>query len=476
MKVFLSGVIALITIAAVPAAASAVVIPVNTTADEYSNGTDCSLREAITAAQTNTSFGGCPAGFAADTISLPAGEYKITRAGADEDNNATGDFDITGANPLDIQPADADARVVIDGNGLDRVFDDHNNGLLRLLALEVTGGKLTLIEDGGGIRNSIGVTALENVTVAGNSSAYQAGGVAVYSNLQVVNSTISGNRADGNGGGLYVPGGASMVLRSSTIYGNQADADGDGNGYGGGFAETAGLTVSFTNVLNVGNSSASITPTSSAYDCYSGPNFFPRYTLQGQPLGPLDCLVGFNPGTNLVSSDPKVDPVLAYNGGQTPTHNLLAGSPAIGAGGTAAPDECPAIDQNGVGRPAGSCDIGAVQYVPKPALEIKRLRPKRKAVRRGKARVITIVVRNSGEGVATAVKACLKLNRAARKGLRVRGKACRSLGTLEAGQVKRAKVRLVAKRKAKRKAYPVRATARGDGVAAKAKRFKVRVK
>ncbi len=476
MKGFLAGAFALLVLLVAPAAANAVIITVNTTADEYGTGTSCSLREAITAAQTNTSTGGCPAGFASDTVSLPGGTYKITRAGAGEDGNSTGDFDITGSNALDIQPASSNAHVIIDGNGIDRVFEDLSSGLVKFLAVQVTGGKLTGFNDGAGILNSVGVTALENVTVNDNSSEAQGGGVAVYNNVQVINSTIAQNNADGNGGGFYIPGGASLVARSTTISGNQADADGDGNGYGGGFAETGGLNVSFTNVLNAGNSGTAIMVGDDAYDCYSGPNFYPRYTLSGQPMGPLDCLVGFNPGTNLVSSDVKIDPFLRDNGGQTPTMALLPGSPAIGAGGTASPDECPGFDQNDRVRPAGKCDIGAVQFVAEPGLIITKLLPKKKVIKRKKTKVITVQLRNDGTGPAKQVKVCLKLNRAAKKGLKVKGKACKSLGTIAVGARKTAKVKLTAKPRARKKAYPLRATFKGSNAPSAFRAFKVRVK
>lgn len=470
MKAFLAGAFAFFVLLLAPTAANAVIIAVNTTADEYGTGTNCSLREAITAAQDNISFGGCPAGFSADTVSLPAGTYKITRAGDNEDGNATGDFDITGTNALDIQPAGAAARVVIDGNQIDRVFDDTSSGLVKLRAIEIKGGKLTGFQDGAGVRNGVGVTMLEDSTVDGNSSEKQAGGVAVYNNVQMVNSTISGNSAGGNGGGLYVTGGASLAALSSTIYGNQAV------GYGGGLAETGGLTVSFTNVLNAGNSGTAASPTDDAYDCASGPNFYPRFTLQGQPLGPAECLVGFNPGTNLVSDAPKVDSSLRYNGGQTPTHALLAGSPAINAGGVNSPDECPAIDQNGVGRPAGQCDIGAVEFVSKPSLLITRILPRRTAVKRKKSRVITVSIRNLGNDKAAGVRACLVLPRATKKGLKVTGPSCKSLGAIAVGQTKQAKVKLTAKPNAVKKAYTVKSTVKGNGLTIRSRTFKVRVK
>ena len=50
---------------------------------------------------------------------------------------------------------------------------------------------------------------------------------------------------------------------------------------------------------------------------------------------------------------------LAANGGPTPTHALLDGSPALDAADIAA---CPRTDQRGVRRPQGSgCDSGAFE-------------------------------------------------------------------------------------------------------------------
>src|SRR5690606_20668853 len=143
-------------------------------------------------------------------------------------------FDISGANELEIRAAGPQAKVTVDGNGIDRIFHKTSTGKLKLTSLRITGGELTAIEDGGGILVGVGMAELEYVTVDHNFSASSAGGIAIYSNLLMVNSTVSGNGADGNGGGLYVPGGASATLRSSTIRGNAADTDGDGNGAGGG--------------------------------------------------------------------------------------------------------------------------------------------------------------------------------------------------------------------------------------------------
>ena len=83
------------------ASAHAATISVDTEADELdilpATGTGCSLREAIQAANQDGDFGGCTGtSYAADTIQLRPGLYRLTRSGRHEDANATGDLDLTG--------------------------------------------------------------------------------------------------------------------------------------------------------------------------------------------------------------------------------------------------------------------------------------------------------------------------------------------------------------------------------------------
>ena len=69
-----------------------------------------------------------------------------------------------------------------------------------------------------------------------------------------------------------------------------------------------------------------------------------------------DNSCGFSGG-----ADPMLGP-LAANGGPTPTHALLSGSPAINQGNPAA---CLPADQRGVAR-QGICDIGAYEFLATP--------------------------------------------------------------------------------------------------------------
>lgn len=107
------------TLVVSPSARAAIFV-VNTTADTVDanpgdgicadSGGQCSLRAAISEAN---------AWPGADTITLPAGTYLLTLAGASEDANATGDLDIT--SDITINGAGA-ASTIIDANQLDRVL------------------------------------------------------------------------------------------------------------------------------------------------------------------------------------------------------------------------------------------------------------------------------------------------------------------------------------------------------------------
>ena len=183
------------------------------------------------------------------------------------------------------------------------------------------------------------------------------------------NTTVSGNRAftngfavGGTGGGLY--NGGAMTLSNVTVSDNEAVGIDGGTG-GGIFNDTRfsrDAVVTIRNTIVAGNRSDV-----AGADCFG--------TLQSQGYNliqaPDGCtLAGVTTG-NRLNVDALLGP-LQDNGGPTPTHALLAGSPALDAGNPATPGSgpsaCEAADQRGVSRPQdgdadGSvrCDIGAVE-------------------------------------------------------------------------------------------------------------------
>ena len=59
-------------------------IVVTTTADDLAANGNCTLREALVAANTNTAMDGCPAGSDVDTIVIGAGTYILSLTGPGE--------------------------------------------------------------------------------------------------------------------------------------------------------------------------------------------------------------------------------------------------------------------------------------------------------------------------------------------------------------------------------------------------------
>jgi CSLREA domain-containing protein len=262
----------------------AATIVVNTPADELNNDGDCSLREAIQAANTDTAVDACTAGSGADTISLPSGFYTLTIPGTEEDDNATGDLDIKG--DLTVVGQSGAGNTIIQAgtstiNGIDRVLDVHWSSLYGVYingvtirygrtptATDRTGGgirnyaALTLnnstvtynaapasLGRGGGIYNrSIGTLTLNGSTVSHNTSGWQGGGIynaGVGADLTLDNSVVSHNAAQGSGGGIYNHSG-TVRLDDSTVTDNDADSDHDLSGNGGGISNHGSTIVELT--------------------------------------------------------------------------------------------------------------------------------------------------------------------------------------------------------------------------------------
>jgi CSLREA domain-containing protein len=369
----------------------AAAITVNTTTDELNSDGDCSLREAITAANANTATDACAAGSGTDTITLPAGTYTLSVAGIGEDANATGDLDLT--SNITINGAGA-TTTVIDANDIDRVMHIVT-GTVDISGVTIRNGNMVSATDnGGGIRNTGTVTLTESI-VSDNTSL-ETGGITIYpgGTMTVIDSTIRDNTSSDNSGGIYNNG--TLTIDGSTISGNSATA---GTRRGGGLYSDGPLTI--TNSTISGNTAlqgggiyapffASIlvnttitdnTATSGAGIERGAGNFSAKSTIVANNTGP-ECNAGlvsngnnldsddscFNSGgTDQVNTNPLLG-ALSFNGGPTKTHGLGAGSPAIDTGANTG---APAIDQRGVARPfdgdgagGASVDIGAYEVAP----------------------------------------------------------------------------------------------------------------
>ena len=190
-----------------------------------------------------------------------------------------------------------------------------------------------------------------------------------------INTTIDGNKASAEGGGIFALG-ASVFLGSSTVTGN--------NGDGGGIAARNPMSgpaasVTLANTILAGNTDTG--GIAGPYpDCYdetdptSGGIFHSLgYNLVGLNTGcALHSVNGDHIGNSVSGAvNPLIAPDPAFNGGllnQALTFALQAGSPAINLGDPNANGACDpsdagvAEDARGVPRSIGGrCDIGAYE-------------------------------------------------------------------------------------------------------------------
>ena len=275
------------------------------------------------------------------------------------------------------------------GTATDRVFTIASGVEVTLQDLTIRHGRTT--GDGGGIWNR-GTLTLTNMIIRGNR-ARSGGGIANQNSqytsiLTMINTTLSGNTADLDGGGLCSLG--LLIVMNATINGNTADF------CGGGFS---GWALRLTNVTLSGNAAGycgggidpwspmALTHTTISGNSapFGGGLFVPSdVTLTHSIIADNDggdCAVptpisnGYNLDSDgschlAVPTDlPGVAPLLGplqKNGGPTFTHALLPGSPAIDAipWGVNGCGTTLYSDQRWQARPqpaGGACDIGAYE-------------------------------------------------------------------------------------------------------------------
>jgi hypothetical protein len=197
---------------------------------------------------------------------------------------------------------------------------------------------------GGGLNNDPSATATVTGCTFTNNAADLGGGINNAGSANVANCTLSGNAANGDGGGILNEPAATATLTNCTLAGNSAE-------FGGGVFYAGRLTLNNTIVA----------ATVSGQDVYE----FGAGTLLGSHNLVDDGSDGL-PDT--IVANPLLGP-LADNGGNTQTMALLPGSPAIDAGSNAlavdASGDPLTTDERGVARIISrTVDIGAFESRP----------------------------------------------------------------------------------------------------------------
>jgi len=362
-----------VALLAVPQAQAATITPDTFSDDNVDNG-NCTLREAIIAANTDATDDDCTAGTGADRIAVQAGRYELSVPGTGEGDSAMGDLDITDPDGLEI--AGARAGSTIDANAIDRVFNTRAAASATFVRLTITGGSVTSAM-GGAFDVAEGSTAtITDTTLIGNTATGEGGAIEVHnpgSTLNLTNSTVAGNASTGaiagDGGGMEYDNNTLVNVTNTTFSGNRAGATGGAIESEGGIGNFLNVTVSNNSapaaggiVLTQADGTVNLkgtivadnhATTGTAPECSTAtatPITSGGHNLIRDTSG---CAITSQP-TDLIGRNPRLRR-LADNGGPTRTHALAPGSPAIDAG----PPDGPPTDQRGVPR---NPDIGAYEF------------------------------------------------------------------------------------------------------------------
>lgn len=189
---------------------------------------------------------------------------------------------------------------------------------------------------GGGIFNDGGTLVVRNSTLSGNQANVNGGGYyqqADTANATFINSTISGN----SGmliGGMRVFEGDILLTNTTVAYNTASDVNSSGTGI---FVDGSAGDVTLNNTIVFGNiaglQQSDIAGTVSVATSFNN--------LIGTTLRSGGLMDGVN-GNIVGVADAMIDPTLNFNGGQTQTHQVLAGSNAVDAGLNLV-----AVDENG---------------------------------------------------------------------------------------------------------------------------------
>ena len=341
---------------AVPNISSAAFITVDSVADNVVDDMDCTLREAIMAANNDADGNGCTGAgsYGTETIEfdnaiLPA---TITLNGSNIGITSSMNINGPGADQLTISGNNSSRIFVVED------FDLANNQTVDISGLTISEGAGEEGTFGGAIANGE-FLILDSCLIDNNSSPFFNGGaIEVFdatgsvsgASLVLIDSTVSNNTTSGNGGAISNRGG-TVVIVNSTLTGNSAnDSDGGAIFNSSNMADIGTVELYYTTITDntAGNGGGIVNDVEGANNVVSIQNSIVAGNTDDS--GDNNCVnnadadsfedLGYNiedentcdfDNTNSsFATDPLLDPAgLQDNGGATQTIRLLIDSPAV---------------------------------------------------------------------------------------------------------------------------------------------------
>ncbi|HKF83179.1 MAG TPA: right-handed parallel beta-helix repeat-containing protein [Solirubrobacterales bacterium] len=303
--------------------------------------TNCSLRQALEAANATTAVD--------DVVVVPASteayllEYE--------------ELALPIADEVEVRGAGAD-KTVVRGDGKESIFF--------VGPFEATLTGLTITGGTSAIQNN-GELLVRGVSIEGNKWTGGTAGIITNGLLSVESSFLGRNRTESSTGGV-IHANAAVTIVNSTVAQNFSKA--------GPGAVSGNAAVTIVNSAVVSNRSETLTSPAvggspltvrnsvfsdnrneaGVLSCFS---FMPIASLGGNVSDDASCGASSTDRSIVIPSLGTLE----LHGGTTPVYDLLAGSPAIDA-----TSDCPPVDQRGIARPQGAaCDSGPYELQPPPA-------------------------------------------------------------------------------------------------------------
>lgn len=302
----------------------------------------------------------------------PGDQVTITNSTiAENTGGSAGGMQLTGqATITDVVVSGNTASLGTGGFAFFAIFE---GDFLTLTGSEISGNTGEYVGGLGALAtNPVDYIEIIDSTISGNTATGDiafAGGVQLYGISTISGSTISGNKVTGISdatGGLLYESDYDLTITNSTISGNTTP------GQAGGILNSHNGTVSISFTTITGNTG---TVASGVMNNSSEAIELRATILDGDGSSVDVCSGSINSTLTSLGTDGSCDEDLLYTNpdlgplqlnagpGQTETHMLLPGSPALDR---IAQADCEVTtDQRGLSRPAnGLCDIGAVEVQP----------------------------------------------------------------------------------------------------------------